>query len=182
MALKPLQTNIKIDDIKNTKQTNKKGSFENSKSLENNGINSKINHQKKEISDKIVQNKENLQKKEEKKENDLLKIYEIESNEIDEELKESHNLFVEALNILMDNKDEEEKDNESEIKDKLTDVIKLITEIKNENQKILKRNKEQEVEIKNLNKELKDVKEELENQKNVIKELKKKLNVEESEQ
>ena len=87
----------------------------------------------------------------------------------------------------MDNKDEEEKDNESEItiKNILKDAIELIKEIKNENQKILKRNEEQKVEIENLkkensdiNKELRDVKEELENQKNVIKELKKKLNVE----
>jgi chromosome segregation ATPase len=198
MSLKPLQTNIKIDDNKNTRQTKRRGSLENPKSLENNVINSKINTQKKETSNKTKQNKENLQKEEEKKEIDIFKKYGIESNEINEELEERHNLFVEALNILRDNIDEEEKNNESEIKslkNKLTDVIKLITEIKNENQKILKRNKEQEVEIENLKKrnekqeveienlkkENLNIKQELSDFKEEFKELKEKLNDEESE-
>jgi hypothetical protein len=123
MALKPLQTNIKIDDIKNTKPIEKRASLANPKSLENNGINSKINNQKKEIPDKKEQNKENLPKEEKKEENDnRFKKYEIEGDEIDKELKEGHNLFVEALNILMDNIDSEEKNNESEIKSIKTEI------------------------------------------------------------
>jgi DNA repair exonuclease SbcCD ATPase subunit len=192
MSLKPLQTNIKIDDDnKNTKQTKKRGSLENPKSLENNVINSKIHNQKKETSNKTKQNKENLQKEEEKIEIDIFKKYGIERNEIDEELEERHNLFVEALNILMDNKDEEEKNNESEIKSikqKLTDVIELIKEIKKENEQILNNNKilkerndQQEVEIENLKKENLNIKQELSDFKEEFKKLKEKLNDEESE-